>query len=166
MEKVLVSACLLGEKVRYDGGDSGTHALLERWQREGRIVTHCPEQAGGLTVPREPAEIAGGDASGVLRGQGMVQNRDGRDVTDAFVDGAERALAKCWTHKIKIAVLKEGSPSCGSSRVHDGSFSGVSIRSAGITTCLLTGHGISVFSEDELDAAARRLAELERAHGE
>ena len=166
MEKILVSACLLGEKVRYDGGDSAVHGLLDRWQQEGRVVSHCPEQAGGMPVPREPAEIIGGDASRVLRGQGKVQNRDGRDVTDAFVDGAERALAQCWAHKIKIAVLKEGSPSCGSSRINDGSFSGAKIRGEGVTASLLSGHGISVFSEEELDAAARRLAELERAHGE
>ncbi|OIO69082.1 MAG: DUF523 domain-containing protein [Zetaproteobacteria bacterium CG12_big_fil_rev_8_21_14_0_65_55_1124] len=161
MQKILVSACLLGEKVRYDGGDSAVQGLLDTWNKQGRIISLCPEVAGGLCVPREPAEIVAIDANNVLRGMGRVQKRDGGDVTDAFLDGAERALAQCWEHKIKIAILKEGSPSCGSSRINDGKFSGNKISGQGITTALLTGHGISVFSEDQLDDAARRLAELE-----
>lgn len=165
MERILVSACLLGEKVRYDGGDCAAHGLLDTWSRQGRIVSICPEIAGGLCVPREPAEIEGGDAAAVLRGMSRVQRRDGADVTDAFIDGAERALARCWEHKIKIAILKEGSPSCGSSLVNDGKFAGKKISGQGVTTMLLTGHGISVFNETQLDEAARRLAELEARGG-
>lgn len=165
MEKLLVSACLLGEKVRYDGGDSAVHGLLDTWARQGRIVSLCPEMAGGLCVPRQPAEIEDGNADAVLRGMGRVQRKDGMDVTAAFMDGAERALATCWEHKIKIAILKEGSPSCGSSLVNDGRFSGSKIAGQGVTTALLSGHGISVFNESQLDEAARRLAELEARHG-
>jgi len=162
MERILVSACLLGEKVRYDGGECAAHGLLDTWSKQGRIISLCPEMAGGLCVPRLPAEIEAGDANAVLRGTGKVQRKDGADVTAAFLDGAERALAQCWEHKIKIAILKEGSPSCGSSLVNDGRFSSQKISGQGITTALLSGHGISVFNETQLDEAARRLSELER----
>lgn len=161
MQKILVSACLLGEKVRYDGKACATHGLLDTWASQGRIVSLCPEMAGGLPVPRDPAEIQEGDADAVLRGKGVVKKQDGSDVTDAFIAGAERALAQCWEHNIKIAILKEGSPSCGSKRVNDGRFVGDKIPGQGVTTALLTRHGISVFNEEELEAAARRLAELE-----
>jgi len=166
MQKILVSSCLLGQKVRYDGGDSAVHGVLDTWAREGRIVPLCPETAGGLPTPRPPAEIETGDAEGVLRGSARVMRKDGGDVTSAFMDGAESTLAACWQHKVKIAILKEGSPSCGVACVHDGSFSGKKINGQGVTARLLTRHGISVFSEEQLDAAARRLAELERAHGQ
>jgi len=166
MEMILVSACLLGEKVRYDGGACAVHGLLDVWQLEGRIVPYCPEMSGGLGVPRPAAEIQCGDAADVLTGVANVKRRDGKDVTDAFVNGAERALALCWQHKIKIAVLKEGSPSCGSTKVNAGDFSGRKISGQGITTNLLSVHGVSVFSEEDLHAAKKRLDELEKAHGE
>jgi len=166
MEMILVSACLLGEKVRYDGDGCAVHGLLDIWQREGRIVPYCPEMSGGLGVPRPAAEIQSGDAADVLRGAARIQRRDGEDVTDAFVSGAERALAQCWEHKIKIAVLKEGSPSCGSTQVNDGAFSGHKIKGQGITANLLSTHGISVFSERNLRNAEKRLNELEGKHGE
>lgn len=165
MERILVSACLLGEKVRYDGSACAVHGLLDTWGKQGRIISICPEVAGGLCIPRDPAEIVALDATAVLRGTGRVQKMDGADVTHAFMDGAERALAQCWEHKIKIAILKEGSPSCGSSLVNDGRFSGKKISGQGVTTALLAGHGISVFNETQLDEAARRLAELEAKHG-
>lgn len=165
MQMILVSACLLGEKVRYDGGDSAVHGVIDIWEKEGRIISLCPEMAGGLCVPRDPAEINEGNALAVLRGMGRVQKLNGEDVTDAFMDGAERALAKCWEHNIKVAILKEGSPSCGSQQINDGKFNGIKIGGQGVTTALLTGHGISVFNEDQLNQASRRLAELESTHG-
>ncbi len=166
MQKILVSACLLGEKVRYDGGDSAAHGVIDIWEKQGRIISLCPEMAGGLCVPRDPAEIVEGNARAVLRGKGRVQKQDGHDLTDAFMDGAERALAACWEHNIKIAILKEGSPSCGSKRINDGKFAGNKISGQGITTALLTGHGISVFNEEQMEEAKRRLNELESVHGE
>lgn len=166
MQKILVSACLLGEKVRYDGSDCKQAGLIHRWQEEGRIVAFCPETSGGLSTPRSPAEIQGGDADAVLCGQARVRCRDGSDVTEAFIEGAEQALAACWRHRIKLAILKEGSPSCGVGRVNDGSFSGTKIDGTGVTARLLARHGVSVFSEHELETAARRLDELETMHGE
>jgi len=165
MQKILVSSCLLGEKVRYDGGHSNMPAL-EQWQKKGRIVAICPEVAGGLPVPRPAAEIETGDSDLVLRGNGLIRRIDGQDVTDAFIDGAERALALCFKHHIRVAILKEGSPSCGSNFVNNGNFSGTKIDGMGITARLLSQHGISIFNENHLNLAAEKLAELERNNGQ
>jgi len=160
-QKVLVSACLLGEKVRYDGSDCCQHGLIEQWQREGRVVPLCPEMAGGLPTPRPPAEIGSGNTEAVLQGKSSIRRKDGTDASEAFLQGAEKALAECWKHRIKIAILKEGSPSCGTHQVNDGTFSGTKINGQGLTARLLARHGISVFSEEQMDEAAKRMAELE-----
>lgn len=154
MQKILVSACLLGERVRYDGGDCRQSGLLAQWQRQGRLISICPEVAGGLPTPRPPAEIVSGCANSILCGDGCVQRQNGDDVTDAFVDGAERALALCMKQQISFAILKEGSPSCGVSRVNDGGFSGIKIDGEGVTARLLRRHGIAVFSELEVEQLA------------
>jgi len=162
MKKILISACLLGENVRYDGSNSQVNSnILSQWQQEGRLVSTCPEMAGGLPVPRVAAEIAQGNADAVLRGQSDILRKDGVNVTDAYMDGAEKTLALCMQHNIRIAILKEGSPSCGVACVNDGSFSGHKIDGQGVTARLLTRHGISVFSERQFSDAATRLTELE-----
>ena len=161
MQKVLVSACLLGQKVRYDGGDCLQQGLLDRWQAEGRVVPFCPEVAGGLPIPRPAAEIMGGDAEAVLSGRAGIATQQGVDVTDAFLAGAEKALAECRKHHIRIAVMKEGSPSCGVTRINDGTFSRTRVAGMGLTARQLQRHGITLFSEAQLDAAAAYLAQLE-----
>lgn len=159
--KVLVSACLLGQPVRYDGRASGHPDILQRWQREGRVVPLCPEVAGGLPTPRPPAEIPGGQGRAVLEGQAQVLTVQGEDVTGAFVQGARLALALVRRHGIGIAVLKAGSPSCGNLLTYDGTFSGTRVAGEGVTTALLRQAGVQVFSELELDAAVQALAALE-----
>lgn len=162
MNKVLISACLLGREVRYDGGGNPQQStILERWQSEGRIVPVCPEVAGGLGVPRPPAETVGGDGRAVHAGEARVLTHDGRDVTDAFVKGARAALAAAEADGIKVAVLKARSPSCGNERVYDGTFSKSLVDGVGVTTALLEQHGIAVFNEDQFEAADRALCELE-----
>jgi uncharacterized protein YbbK (DUF523 family) len=164
-EKILVSACLLGERVRHDAGHKASeHAALQRWAAEGRLVPVCPEVAGGLPVPRPPAEIQGpGGGPAVLAGMAPIHTKHGQDVTAAFLAGARVALATAERHGIRIAILKENSPSCGSRRIHDGSFSGTRIPGMGVTAAMLRAAGIEVFPETEIDAAAARLAELEAA---
>lgn len=148
MKNVLVSACLLGDAVRYDGGSKAVqHPVLARWLNEGRVVRVCPELAGGLPVPRPPAERRG------LR----VLTNTGVDVTAEFADGAEHALRLAQRVGATVAVLKENSPSCGSHQINDGSFSKTRIAGEGVTTALLRTHGIQVFSESEWDAADRAL---------
>jgi len=161
--KVLVSACLLGEAVRYNGGDKRcNHAVLQRWLAEGRVVPVCPEVAGGLPVPRAPAEIAGGAGGAqVLAGSARVVDAQGRDVSLHFIDGAAEALARAQAHGIRVAVLKEGSPSCGSSYSYDGSFSATRVPLPGVTSARLRQAGLQVFSEAQLAEADAALLQLQ-----
>ncbi|EPJ2811528.1 DUF523 domain-containing protein [Pseudomonas putida] len=158
--KVLVSACLLGQPVRYDGRASGHLGLLQQWQAEGRVVALCPEVAGGLPTPRPPAEIPGGQGGAVLDGGAQVLTVTGSDVSAEFLAGAQLALELAQRHGIRVAVLKAGSPSCGNRLTYDGTFSGVKVAGEGVTTALLRRAGVQVFSELELEQAAQALAEL------
>ena len=146
MQKILVSSCLLGARVRYDGQTKKVGStLLSTWQEQGRLITFCPEVEGGLSVPRAAAEIQGHH----------VVNIEGEDVTQAFILGAHKALALCKKHQIRIAILKEGSPSCGLSQINDGTFQGIKIAGQGITARLLLEHGIDVFNEYQLHAVKK-----------
>jgi uncharacterized protein YbbK (DUF523 family) len=164
MEKILVSACMVGRKVRYDASDVETgDERLERWREEGRLVAFCPELAGGFPVPRPPAEIEGGrGGDAVLDGGARVLEDAGGDVTGYFRKGAEAALEAARAHGARMAVLKEGSPSCGSSRVYDGTFSGRSVPGRGVTAALLERAGVRVFSEEETAEAEAYLRRLEQ----
>ncbi|STQ89137.1 DUF523 domain-containing protein [Iodobacter fluviatilis] len=163
MQYVLVSACLLGRPVRYNGvAAASDHPLLAVWNKEGRLIVVCPEVAAGLPVPRPPAEIMAMQSGwDVLQGKAQVLESSGRDVSRAFVSGAKQALAVAKGKNIQIAILKEGSPSCGSSFIYDGSFTGTKHPQAGVTATLLQDAGIRVFSELELDEAAAYLKGLE-----
>jgi len=161
MQKILVSRCLLGHRVRYDGAAHGPFDLLERWQAEGRVVALCPEVAGGLATPRAPAEIPGGQGGEVLDGLRPVLSVEGEDVSAAFVAGAEQALALVARHGIRLALLKARSPSCGNRENYDGSFSGTRVAGEGVTAAALRRAGVRVFSEEELPEAAAALRELE-----
>lgn len=162
MIKVLVSACLIGERVRYNGEvmlyDS---SILAHWQSQGRVALFCPEVAAELSVPRPSAEITDGDGISVLRGSSSVMNIDGQDVTEYFLDGAYKALALARSKGIELAVLKDGSPSCGSTYIYDGSFSGAHKPGKGVTVALLEEKDIRVFNEGEISKAAAYLKTLE-----
>lgn len=160
MEKILVSRCLLGHRVRYDGGASGPFNQLQRWLDEGRVVPLCPEVAGGLPTPRAAAEIPGGQGTQVLDGQATVITTEGEDVSEQFLSGAYQALERVREHAIRIAVLKANSPSCGNLLTYDGTFSGVKVPGEGVTAALLKRHGVQVFSELELAEAAAALRAL------
>lgn len=150
--KLLVSACLLGEAVRYDGQSKGLDdSRLVSWQREDRIVAICPEVAGGLSVPRDPAEIAQADGGAVLDGESRVVSIRGADVTAAFLKGARLALKLARDNQIRLALLKANSPSCGNLEIYDGSFSNRRKEGMGIAAALLRRHGIDVYNENQLD---------------
>jgi uncharacterized protein YbbK (DUF523 family) len=155
MEKILISKCLLGEKVNYLGRDAYcAHPILKKWASEGRLVSVCPEVQGGASVPRPAAAIIGtGGGEAVLNKLAYVKTEQGKDVTDIFLQGAEVALKIAKKHNIKIAILKARSPSCGSNEIYDGSFTHKKIPGAGVTTALLKKNGIKVFSEEQLDEA-------------
>ncbi|WP_085300126.1 DUF523 domain-containing protein [Cognaticolwellia mytili] len=156
MEKILISSCFLGNKVRYDGKDNLlTENFIQRWQQEQRLVVICPELAGGLLTPRAPAEIKCHNDDGI-----QVVTNTGGDVTVAFQRGANEALRVCQLHGIRYALLKESSPSCGSSTIYDGSFKQSKIPGQGITTRLLTANGIKVYSEKTMAALCLELATI------
>jgi len=155
--KVVVSACLLGSPVRYNGKDKKSHhPVLQRWIDEGRVISACPEVLGGLGTPRPPAEIV------TIAGLRRVTTNAGQDVTDAFERGAADTLAQAQRHGARVAILKEGSPSCGSSFVYDGTFTGTPVDGEGVAAAMLRREGIRVFSEHDLDAAAEYVESLER----
>lgn len=161
MQNILVSACLVGNKVRYDGKALPIDSeILKHWQTEERIVAFCPEVSGGLPIPRIPAEIVGGDGDAVLSGKAAVTAKNGKNVTVNFVKGAQLALSICKEKNIKMAILSEASPSCGGSMIYNGTFSNIKVPGVGVTTALLRKHGISVFSQYEINAVYEYLAEV------
>ena len=158
--KILISACLVGQPVRYDGqSKESQNPTLNRWHEEGRLVPVCPEVSSGLPVPRPAAEIAG-LADEVLIGRDLVKTENDEDVSRFFTSGAQHALILCRQQNIRVAILKENSPSCGSTQVYDGSFSAKLITGIGVTTAILRQNGITVFSEHEIDAADRHFKTL------
>lgn len=164
MRHVLVSACLLGKNVRYDGGSLATSDdVLERWRAQGIVMPVCPEVEAGMSIPRNPAEIIGGDGRQVLDGQADVVENSGHIVTSEFVAGASIALALCRKHSIRVAVLAESSPSCGSATVFDGRFAGKKVVGEGVTAALLRRNGVAVFSQYQLAEADRWLSSLDQS---
>ena len=139
MERMLISACLVGDNVKYDGGNN-KNPLISKLLEKYELVPFCPEVEGGLPTPRHPAE---------QRGEQVVNDID-EDVTDEFNRGADLALNICLYLKIKKAILKERSPSCGVHSIYDGTFSHKVISGSGVTATLLKRKGIDVYNEDEI----------------
>lgn len=149
-DKILISRCFLGENVRYNGKIiSLHHPLLTLWQQQNRFIAICPEVSGGLTVPREPAEQQ--------PNSGKIITISNIDVSMQFNLGARQALTLCQQHNIRFALLKESSPSCGSTLIYDGSFSNTKMSGQGVTSIMLTEQNIKVFSENNIEALAAML---------
>lgn len=145
---ILVSSCLAGLEVRYNG----THSLDNRISKlveENKAVTICPELLGGFSTPREPAEIVGGDGEDVLDGKAKVVEKSGKDVTELYIKGAYATLEKAKKINATIVVLKENSPSCGSSMIYNGEFKGKKIVGNGVTSALFKRNGLQVISEEQ-----------------
>lgn len=148
MPKYLMSACLAGENVRYDG----RHCLQEQLKKlveNGDAIMVCPETMGGLATPRLPAEIVGGSAEDVLNGKAEVLDSKANNLTQTFINGAYKVLKIAQSNQITHVILKENSPSCGSHFIYDGTFKAQKIRGMGITATLLKQHGFIVLSEDD-----------------
>lgn len=137
---VIISACLCGCNCKYNGKNNLNEKCIEIL-KEKRGIPVCPEQLGGLKTPRFPSEI---------KGEKVIDNNL-EDVTKNFVNGANETLKVAKLVDCKVAILKDGSPSCGSNYVYDGSFTGKKIKGKGITAELLERNGIKVISENELD---------------
>ena len=137
---VLVSACLLGQYCRWDGGTNRSEAVI-RFCEGQDVIPVCPECAGGLGIPRLPAEIL----------DGVVVNREGASVDTAFRDGASRCLAKAAGKPVTLAILKARSPSCGAGQIYDGTFTGTLTAGDGVFAGLLKEKGIRVISEADVE---------------
>ncbi|WP_339287749.1 DUF523 domain-containing protein [Paenibacillus sp. FSL E2-0201] len=144
---ILVSSCLAGMKVRYNGTDC-LDEMIQKLLNEDKAIAVCPELLGGFSTPREPSEIIGGNGEDVLAGTAKVVDRSGTDVTDMYLKGAYITLAKAQEVSATMVVLKENSPSCGSAMIYNGEFKGKKIAGNGVTTALLRKNGIEVTSEE------------------
>lgn len=142
-QKILISACLLGENVKYDGGhnDIRTDSFMRQLLKENLLVSICPEVEGGLETPRSPVELINNKAI----------NQEGEDKTLFFEQGAQKALELCNKYNIKYAILKFRSPSCGSDIIYDGTFTHTFTQGDGITVKLLKKNGIKVYNEKNLE---------------
>jgi uncharacterized protein YbbK (DUF523 family) len=159
VERIIVSACLLGAPVRYDGGAKTiVHETIDNWRAEGRLVSICPEMAGGLPAPRAPAEIVGLDA----RGRARVTDKNSVDYTEEFHAGAEAAVALAREHCCRFAFLKEFSPSCGSGVIYDGGFSGGRRPGDGVTAAALKKAGLAIFGETRIEELIEAIENAER----
>jgi uncharacterized protein YbbK (DUF523 family) len=145
----LVSACLLGKHCRYDGSHKLNDAVVALAERQ-KLIPVCPEELGGLPIPRPPSEITGGDGAGVLAGKARVVTKQGEDVTPCFLKGANEVLKIAQAHNINKAILKTRSPSCGCGEIYDGTFSGKMRAGDGVTTALLKKHGVEVVGEGKV----------------
>ena len=139
MKNVLISACLYGEKCRYDGGDN-LIPRLDEIKKFCNLFPVCPEVLGGLETPRNPSEIIG---------ENVVSNV-GKDVTNEYKKGAEIALETALNNGCEIALMKAKSPSCGVGKIYDGTFSRVLVDGDGIAVQTLKKHGIKVFDETQI----------------
>jgi uncharacterized protein YbbK (DUF523 family) len=143
----LVSACLLGVKCKYSGGDNSSNKIIEL-SRSEVLIPVCPEQLGGCTTPRPQSEICCGCGADVLDGKCRVKTITGEDVTQQFIKGAEETLRIAGIYGAKKAILKARSPSCGCCSIYDGTFSGTLRDGSGVTAELLKRNGIEVYTEE------------------
>lgn len=159
MDRILISGCLVGQRVRYDGGAKTlSDDLLTLWHGQNRLVAFCPEVAAGLPTPRAKAEIEpDASAADVLAGRAQVLDETGADISAAFIKGAGLALKMAQKHRCRFAILTDKSPSCGSRQVYDGGFQGRLLAGQGITALVLANAGIRIFAQTELDQLAAEL---------
>lgn len=137
--RILVSACLLGKNCKYNGGNNLNQRVLDFIEGH-EVIGICPEQLGGLSTPRLPAEII----------DGVVTNKEGISVDAEFRKGAQAALATALENKVDLAILQSRSPSCGVKEIYDGSFSGKKIKGQGVFAKLLSAHGIKVLDAEDI----------------
>jgi uncharacterized protein YbbK (DUF523 family) len=146
---IIVSACLLGINCKYNG-DNNFNQAVEKFLTGKQYCPVCPEQSGGLSTPRFPCEISGGNGDDVLDGKARVFNSENQDLTEYFLEGAHSVLRQAQENNASLAILKARSPSCGSGRIYDGAFSGRQVPGDGVTAALLKRHGVKVISELDL----------------
>ena len=146
-ESIIISACLLGPKCRYDGGNS---QISELDHLDLDFIPVCPEEAGELGIPRPPAELTE-FAKDVVEGRGKIINKNGDNVTQQFLDGSKKEISKLKSSNAQIAILKSRSPSCGYGQVYEGTFTGNLCKGNGIFSQICEDEGVKVISSDHID---------------
>ena len=146
--KIMVSACLLGDNVKYNGKNN-YHPKLVEFLKKYEIIKVCPEVMGGLMIPRIPSEIK----------DDIVINECEVDVTKEYQLGAMKTLKIAKENNIKVAILKKNSPSCGCGKIYDGTFTHTLIDGDGVTAKLLKENGIVVLNEDNYEEYLRSIYE-------
>lgn len=142
--KMMVSACLLGENCKYNGGNNFSEKIKQFCEGH-TVIPVCPEVLGGLPIPRVPAEIVGG----------VVTNREGVVVDAQFRKGAELALEQALKNQVDLVILQSRSPSCGVKQIYDGSFSGTKIDGQGVFAALLLENHIPVMDAEDVELPAK-----------
>ena len=137
---IIVSACLCGDNCRYNGKDNYNEKVI-KFLSDKKFIKVCPEVIGGLETPRAPCEIR----------NGRVISSQGEDLTHEFEVGAKCVLEIALENKCILAILKEGSPSCGVNYIYDGSFTNNLVKGMGFTASLLKNNGFKISSEKELE---------------
>jgi len=150
----LISACLCGVNCKYNGKNN-IHSIFSEMLCRNELLPVCPEQLGGMCTPRPACEIISGTGSNVLEGKARVIDENSKDVTSAFIKGAEETLKMAASAGIKEAIFQSRSPSCGCGQIYDGSFASHLIPGDGVTAALLIKNGINVVND----------ADFLRAHG-
>ncbi len=146
--KIMVSACLLGDNVKYNGSNNLNNDLVD-YLKDYEVIKVCPEVLGGLSIPRVPSEIK----------DNKVINKNGVDVTEEYYKGAYETLEIAKKNDVKIAILKKNSPSCGYGNIYDGTFSHNLVNGNGVTSDLLVKNGIKILNEDNYKDYLRSLYE-------
>lgn len=136
---ILVSACLLGENCKYNGGNNRNERVL-RYVQGHEVIPVCPEVLGGLPCPRKPVEWVGE----------RVLTRDGDDCTENFRIGVQRALEVIADQQVDLAILQSRSPTCGVKQIYDGTFSGVRIDGQGVLAKALAARGIPLMDAEDV----------------
>ncbi|MBG0751898.1 MULTISPECIES: DUF523 domain-containing protein [Pectobacterium] len=159
MSNILISACLSGFPVRYNGTEKkSVGGYLAQWRQQKRLITFCPELAAGFSTPRPSAEIIPATCgNSVITAGAKVVEATGADVTERYILGAWLALQMAQQHNCRFALLTEGSPSCGSRIIYSGLFDGSQTAGSGVTAELLRRHGIDVFSDREIEQLIERV---------
>ncbi|MBX4265948.1 DUF523 domain-containing protein [Clostridium estertheticum] len=147
---IIVSSCLCGINCRYDGSNNLDTRVL-KLLNEGKALPVCPEQLGGLATPREPCEILNGNGLDVIDGKATIIGAKNNDLTSSFLKGAYETLKIAEGIGATTAILKARSPSCGVSKIYDGTFSSTLRPGNGVAAELLLSKGIKVFTEEDLD---------------
>lgn len=141
---IIISACLCGCNCKYNGKNNKNEQCVNLFKK-GKAVLICPEQLGGMTTPRPPSEIK------KIDGKEYVFTNENKDVTSHFKKGAEESLNIAKLIDAKVAILKNGSPSCGSTLIYNGNFENKKIKGEGFTAKILKENGIKVYSEDDIN---------------